>query len=181
MEYFTSDTHIGHESIIEFCKRPFKNLDEMDYEISKNFMEILKPNDTLYHLGDIGYESRVKRFLLPIIQMGVKVNLIEGNHDRVKRKKLFEWGVVGVFNMLEIRKKSYNITLCHYPMLTYNKSHYDAWHLYGHHHKNTPDPEFIKGKRLNVNVEFHEYKPWNLDEIKKYMEKQPHNWDFVKK
>jgi calcineurin-like phosphoesterase family protein len=28
--WFTSDTHFGHERIVSYCKRPFRDVDEMN-------------------------------------------------------------------------------------------------------------------------------------------------------
>jgi calcineurin-like phosphoesterase family protein len=42
--WFTSDFHFGHFNIIRYCNRPFTNTEEMDAQV--------KPNDTLYFLGD---------------------------------------------------------------------------------------------------------------------------------
>jgi hypothetical protein len=30
MEYFTSDSHFFHKKVIEYCNRPFRDVDEMN-------------------------------------------------------------------------------------------------------------------------------------------------------
>lgn len=52
MIWFTSDTHFGHERILEFTNRPFDNIREMNDALIANINEKIKPEDELYILGD---------------------------------------------------------------------------------------------------------------------------------
>ena len=69
-----------------------------------------------------------------------------------------------------------SITLCHYAMRVWNKSHFDAWHLYGHSHACLGSV----GKSLDVGVDNHDFFPWSFDEVKDYMVAQPHNFNWVR-
>jgi len=77
------------------------------------------------------------------------------------------------------------VVLCHYPMLTWNKSHYNSFMLYGHHHTNSNGTAELaykaEGKMLNVNVEFHNYMPWSEEEVIEYMSHRPDNWDLIRR
>lgn len=43
MKYFVvADNHFGHENIIRFCNRPFKTLDEMNYEMVKRWNAVVQ-------------------------------------------------------------------------------------------------------------------------------------------
>jgi calcineurin-like phosphoesterase family protein len=70
-------------------------------------------------------------------------------------------------------------------MISFNKSHHNAWQLYGHHHRrpNGKDNLFpnFQGKRLNINLEFHDFKPLTLKDVEQHMAKQPDNWDYLSK
>ena len=83
--FLVSDTHFGHAGVCRFTHedtgvkiRPWDNPDEMDEEMVKRWNETVKPNDKVYHLGDVV----INRKCLSIMSRlnGDKV-LIRGNHD----------------------------------------------------------------------------------------------------
>ena len=53
--FFTSDTHFNHEKIIEYCKRPFSSVEEMDKKLVSNWNEVVSEGCTVFHLG--GYKK----------------------------------------------------------------------------------------------------------------------------
>ena len=85
--FLVSDTHFGHAGVCRFLRedgtklRPWDDPDEMDEEMVKRWNETVKPNDKVYHLGDVV----INRKALSILRRlnGDKV-LIRGNHDIFK-------------------------------------------------------------------------------------------------
>jgi calcineurin-like phosphoesterase family protein len=86
--FLVSDTHFGHAGVCRFTHedtgvkiRPWDNPDEMDEEMVKRWNETVRPNDKVYHLGDVV----INRKALGIMRRlnGDKV-LIRGNHDIFK-------------------------------------------------------------------------------------------------
>ena len=59
--WFTADTHLGHRRILEYCKRPFSCVEEMDEVIVENINSLVKPNDMLIHLGSIVTGKQIGR------------------------------------------------------------------------------------------------------------------------
>lgn len=82
--WIVSDTHFGHENIIKYCSRPFKNAAEMDEVMIERWNAVVKPDDSVYHLGDVFMSTGWKH--LPRL-MGRK-RLILGNHDDAKHPSL---------------------------------------------------------------------------------------------
>lgn len=83
--FLTSDTHFGHFGVCKFMRqdgttklRPWDNPDEMDEEMVKRWNETVRPNDKVYHLGDVVINRRALKTLHRL--NGDKV-LIKGNHD----------------------------------------------------------------------------------------------------
>lgn len=86
--FLVSDTHFGHAGVCRFLRddgvtklRPWDNPEEMDEEMVKRWNERVRPNDKVYHLGDVVINRRA----LPVLGRlnGDKV-LIRGNHDIFK-------------------------------------------------------------------------------------------------
>ena len=86
--FLVSDTHFGHAGVCRFMRndgvtklRPWDNPEEMDEEMVKRWNETVRPNDKVYHLGDVV----INRKSLNIMHRlnGDKV-LIRGNHDIFK-------------------------------------------------------------------------------------------------
>jgi len=50
--FFTSDTHFNHANIIDFCSRPFKNVNEMNETLITNWNRVVGADDIVFHLGD---------------------------------------------------------------------------------------------------------------------------------
>lgn len=81
MFYFTSDTHFSHVNILKYCDRPFKDTDHMDEEIIRRWNETVKPEDTVFHLGDIAL-GPIATSLPKIARLNGRKIAILGNHDR---------------------------------------------------------------------------------------------------
>ena len=48
MILFASDLHFGHKNIVDLCKRPFVDVDEMDAVLIERWNRKVKKNDIVY-------------------------------------------------------------------------------------------------------------------------------------
>jgi len=80
--FFTSDLHLGHKNIIEYCNRPFHSVGEMNDAIMARWITTVTPQDTVYILGDLAMGSIDESLALVALLPGNKI-LVPGNHDRV--------------------------------------------------------------------------------------------------
>lgn len=176
--FFTSDTHFGHTRIIELCKRPFANTDEMNAEMIRRWNAVVGRNDTVYHLGDFAVGKDAKKAGDYRRELNGHIILIEGNHeDRALREanlwqriaplleiRVFYPGVDDDGKAVQVRQ---SVTLCHYAMKVWNKSHHGAWQLYGHSHGSLPDP--LDALQLDVGVDCWDFTPVTVDQIRQRM------------
>lgn len=166
MIWFTSDTHAWHENIIKYCNRPFTNATQMTVALADNINKLVKPDDTLWHLGDFAFglsERDIYKFRGMINCR--KVNLILGNHDKFikKQKEKFKTTFTTIIPFgIDIVVSGQPITLCHYALRVWNKSHYGAWHLYGHSHGTLGS---MGQYDMDVGVDALGYKPISFEEL----------------
>jgi len=183
MKYFLSDLHLYHTNVLKFGDRPFSSIEEMNTAIMYNINSVLKKGDDFYLLGDLAFRKEGYDLFFSEFPKYANLHWVLGNHD--KQYKKYEKYCTSVSLLKEIKIGGVHTTLCHYPMISWNKSHHNSWMLFGHHHSNAHGWEGIhertKGKMLNVNCEFHDFTPWSEDEIVAYMETKEDNWDYIKK
>jgi calcineurin-like phosphoesterase family protein len=172
--FWTADSHCNHARIIEYCNRPFTSVNEMNETIISNWNKVVKPGDTIYHLGDVFFcrgqrgQELAEQFLS---RLNGKKILLVGNHDSKELINAKGWENV-YFGIKELNFNGQHITMCHYAMLVYNRSHYGAWMLQAHSHnklKSWIDLHLPNNKILDVGVDGHNFIPWSYEEIKQYM------------
>lgn len=165
--FITADHHFDHPRIIELCNRPYNNINEMNEDLVKKWNEIVKPNDILYYLGDFAWKNHGTW----LDRLNGKKILIAGNHDKmnVETKNNFE----EIHKLLDTTINGQRITLCHYPMCTWNVIWYGAWHLYGHVHGTKVEREDLHAFDIGVDCWNYQPVPWEvikekMNNIKEY-------------
>jgi calcineurin-like phosphoesterase family protein len=149
--WFSSDPHFQHKNILKFQpERPWKTVEEMDEGIIELYNKFVKPEDTLYLLGDLGFAPPT--VLGPLLGRinGTKRH-IRGNHDRSHAmiNCNFEWTRDYYELREEVNGVREHLVLCHYPMRAWNKAHHGSWNIHGHCHGSLPP----NGKQIDVGID----------------------------
>ena len=169
MVWFTSDLHLGHRAAINMCERPFKTIDEMNENLISNFNSCVKKSDTVYILGDIAHRTPVADANRMIEGLNGKKILCKGNHDKKYDENLFD----EVYDFLEIAVNGVNISLMHYPLMSWPKSRHGSLHLHGHIHSKGDYNLQQKTKgilRYDVGIDANKYYPVSIEQIKDFFE-----------
>jgi len=173
-----------HRNVLKYSERPFKDISEMNVKLLENINNSVEPGDEIYFLGDIGHSHKEVKLFFDNLKSGIGFHWIIGNHDKKLLTAAPKKRVSSISYIKEIYVEKKPIILCHYPMLTWDKSHYNSWHLFGHHHKNGHDKEGLEsrltGKMFNVNLEFNDYQMYSEKDIIRIMMAKENNWDFIK-
>ncbi len=153
MIWFTADFHLGHKRIMKYCKRPFRNVDEMDIILIENFNALVKPSDTTYFLGDFCFRKDPADYISML--NGYQV-FLWGNHDKTRLFKSFP---------KECMYEGYGVKIhmTHFP--ADSRIHGYDISLCGHVHEKWKVNE--KGV-INVGVDVWEFRPVSIKEIIRY-------------
>ena len=157
--WFVSDLHFGHNNIIDYCKRPYDSVEEMDQALVDNWNTVVNKADKIYCLGDMAFHNYER-----ISQLNGHKILTPGNHDRERDKKVFPHvqEVTQEVHYLKIDKER-RFVLCHYPFESWRREY--RIHLHGHAHGTSQKKPF----RLDVGVDATKlYRPINLDELESF-------------
>ncbi len=155
---FTSDNHFGHANIIKHCDRPFKDAHHMNVEMTDRWNAVVRPDQTVFHIGDFAFRGRDAQHYLDMLNG--KVILIRGNHDRPNNDKFFH----EVHDLAElVVDKDQRIIMCHYAMRTWNHSFRGSWMIHGHSHGTLP--LLMDRKSLDMGVDCWNYTPISYPQL----------------
>ena len=155
--WFISDTHFDHSNIIGYCARPFVDVVEMNNILVDNWNAIVKEQDKVYFLGDIGLGRHSKSKDYWLNKLNGEIVFILGDHDKDRKNtKLNE----------KLEYKGHKFLLLHDP--DENPTEWNGWIIHGHKHNNDLARYPLinwKQKTVNVGVELIKYRPINFDKI----------------
>jgi calcineurin-like phosphoesterase family protein len=183
--FLISDTHFGHGNIVKFCDangdkiRPWDDLESMTEDMVRMWNETVKPQDKVYHLGDVAI---ARRGLDVLRRLNGRKVLIRGNHDIFKLQDYAEhfYDIRGV----HVLPKS-NIIMSHIPLHPDNLKSRNWRNIHGHLHSNrvmkvravdvrTGETQYsnqIDPRYFNASVEQISYRPISFDEVLKQLNK----------
>ena len=143
----------------------------MDEYLLAQWNNCVGESDTVYILGDLFFRNAVSANEY-LNRLHGKKHLIKGNHDKDWMKKAdLEKHFASISNMLEISDGSHKITLCHYPVMTWNGIAKGSYHIYAHIHNNTDAAYFQLLKSmpnaLNASVDINHFRPVTFAELVK--------------
>lgn len=157
--WFTADHHFGHANIIDFCRRPFRDRDEMDEAMVERWNATVGVQDEVWHLGDFAYRCGPNRLSTIFRSLnGRAIHLVRGNHDRGSTLSL-PW--TSIQHYAEIDAEGRMLVLFHYPIREWNRSRFGSISLHGYGHGMVVDAP----ASCNVGVDVWNFKPIKLQQI----------------
>ncbi len=194
-KWFTSDLHIGHLNVIQYCDRPFVRADGqgdvglMNRTLIQNWNERVEPEDTVFVLGDFSLGSR-ELVAQTRQKLKGKIIFIRGNHDR-SIQAMLQCGFDEVWNNYQLESGEFKLYLAHIPLFQHKGKwtteedgsepgriykpeftrpppKYFDFFLCGHVHERWK----TKGKLINVGVDQWGMKPVSEEELLTLMRQQ---------
>jgi calcineurin-like phosphoesterase family protein len=184
--WFTSDPHFGHANIIKYCKRPFENVEDMNQVLIDNWNMVVDHDDLIICGGDFALGNS-KSTISVLNQLNGNKILIKGNHEKsvLSNKEARTFFNGGIYDILEITildeevsDEFQDIILCHYPMVTWDKSHRGSWQLFGHVHGMLDGDKRLSPNQMDIGVDSNGFRPISYQEVKEIITVQ--NLDRIK-
>lgn len=117
--YVISDTHFGHANIIyKFTPpRPFNTITEHDQALIDNWNSVVRPQDHVYHLGDVC----MKKYHLGIVKkLNGHKRLVRGNHDIFRTRDYIDVGFEEIYGVRvflpNTQQNKTGLVLTHIPL-----------------------------------------------------------------
>ena len=174
--FLISDTHFGHEKTCTTFKRedgsplrPFASAEEMNEVMIARWNERVKPNDKVYHLGDVVIN---RRFLSVLDRLNGDKVLIKGNHDIFKMEDYYpRFRDIRGYHVMN------GMILSHVPVHTDCLERFGC-NIHGHLHANRVMRENgyggheIDPRYFNVSVECIDFAPILFEDAIKRIQEQ---------
>lgn len=142
--WLTSDLHLFHKNIIQYCNRPYSDEYEMNCDIVRIWNNTVADEDTVIVVGDLtaGLYDRNDELKVVISSLRGSKTLVMGNHDHMSAKWYREAGFSNVTKSI----MSNGILYVHKPAVDFNPKsirlrdmHKPSLIVHGHIHRNDPD------------------------------------------
>ena len=156
--YFIADTHFGDDRIRRYENRPFADTAAMDNALTERWNAVVRPEDTVYVLGDFGADGSEADVLSRL--NGTKY-LVKGNHDILSNDAYRAAGFREVYDH-PILLDSFWL-LSHEPL--YVNTNMPYANLFGHVHAN-PIIKTFSSQHFCVSAERTDYAPISFTRIK---------------
>ena len=183
----TSDHHFGHGRIAKLCGRPFLNVGHMDRVMVDLWNEAVEDDDHLWHLGDFCLKNAqgAREYFEQLNgHIHVLANPWHHDHKWLGGRRITPTYTGSYAQMPEMvsksghivileaplmvieyrwRERNVPITLCHYPLESWDRQRHGGLHLHGHTHSN----QIPTGRagRFHVGVDATEFAPLVLSEL----------------
>lgn len=160
--WFISDTHFNHANILKFePDKRFSTPEDRNELIIQNWTRLVKPEDKIYHLGDV-YFGGLESYLPIHKRLTGKKRLLIGNHDNVAaicQQNLFQ--KIGLWRVWDKAPLVFTHVPIH-PDSIIERTHWETgWNVHGHIHSNkSPGPQYYC-----VCVEQTNYSPVSIEQL----------------
>lgn len=143
INYFViSDTHFGHDNVIKYTNRPFKDVEEMNERLVELWNQAVGDDDYVIFLGDFALGQKENIYKYSSKLNGHKT-IILGNHDRRKDfylKAGFEQAVKRLDIPATESGLGFDLVFTHHPLLGIKQNERN---IHGHIHDKRLDDSLL--------------------------------------
>lgn len=167
--WFTSDTHFSQQRTLELSRRPFVDVQSMDYEMISNWNKRVTMNDEVIHAGDFMDPEKADMLKSFLSFLNFKtLRWVLGNYDR-KIKDQIEQIAASSGRDIRLYERDYRLSdgkdsyvVVHEPSDFEIAASPEDVILYGHIHGRA----FAKRNGFDLGIDYHQYSPINIEQVK---------------
>jgi len=174
--WFTADTHFHHEKIINYCNRPFANVNEMNTSLIENWNSCVGIDDDIIIGGDFIHTGNLELIRSTLDLLNGNKWLVMGNHcyqnkfERETIRIMFNHQIHDAMDFKveddEMEDGFTKFHVNHFPCEYWTRG---AIHLHGHVHSGpkTTSTEKLKPTpmRYDIGVDNNDYKPISYNDV----------------
>jgi calcineurin-like phosphoesterase family protein len=165
--YITSDTWFGRPQILQIANRlQFKNIEDMNNQLIKNWNKKVKKSDPVFHLGNFAWDPATARKVLK--KLNGRIFFLRGSEDTALEEVIDSFPNASFLEDSITELVDFDTVLCHYPLSVWNGKDSGTIHMHGHtvfSHKTDLKAE----NRFNVCTDFWGYTPVNFLTLKDFI------------
>lgn len=176
--FFTSDTHFYHSNVIRFNDRPFRDAEEMNETLIRNWNNVVTPDDIVFHLGDFCYGGK-EAWENILDQLNGHIYLVVGNHDHKRIRQGLGDRFEYIAMQMRVKVNKQLIYLNHYPYLCFDGGFKNIWQLFGHVHSRINNTngdasrlQYLYPTQYDVGVDNNNYTPVSFEQVRAIIQKQ---------
>ena len=167
--WFTADTHFSQQRTFELSRRPFADVQSMDYEMISNWNKRVTMQDNVVHGGDFMDPDKVQTMLKSLLSLlnFKTLHWVLGNYDR-KIKDLIVQITASTGRDIQLHDSSFKLATSKHSYVVVhepNDFEIDASPsdiiLYGHIHGRS----FAKKNGFDLAIDYHHYSPINIEQV----------------
>ena len=167
--WFTADTHFSQQRTLELSRRPFADVQSMDYEMISNWNKHVTMNDEVIHAGDFIDPEKVAMLKSFLSFLNFKtLRWVLGNYDRKIVQQIEQAAAnsgrdIRLYDhdyRFHVGEKSYVVV--HEPNDFEIAASPEDIVLYGHIHGRA----FAKKNGFDLGIDYHQYSPISIEQVK---------------
>ena len=161
--FVTSNLQLGRPGAIKLYNRPHVDVDQMTTDLILKWNTVVKPEDTVYHLGNFAHDPKTAQDA--ITRLNGTIKFITGDLDKAIID-LNEKGMLttrcSIINHIDMIEKL-NSVVSYWPLAAWPNQSKKSWSIIGYpNKKHKSDP---KKRIINVSTDLWKNTPQELEKL----------------
>jgi calcineurin-like phosphoesterase family protein len=171
--FVTSDLHVGHQAILQYCPGRGATVEEMNETIVRNWNNLITQEDKVIIVGDVAM-GQIEKAPPLIRRLNGKKILVRGNHDKTLCKMIFadqeQYGdlfetITFQYEMThKVDDKKHQLVFAHFPFAHFAGQDRGVINFHGHLHRNGAQRFISPYRQMDIGMDGNNLTPYLLND-----------------